>query len=114
MVIWTRSGHCVILGLGGVKLLCILHVGFWAEPSAKVSDLVHQEEPRRSSGAVSADVATLDSQCRHIGLMSRHRVMMLRQSSKSCGCGFSRCHDIRLRCHDTSLVFNIKHSMSRH
>ena len=45
----------------GVKLLCIVQVGFWAEPYAKASDLVYRGEPRRSSATVLADVATLDS-----------------------------------------------------
>ena len=66
MGIWTRSGHCVIMDLGGVKVLCIVQVGFWAEPYTKASDLVYREELERSSAAVSADVATLDNQCRNI------------------------------------------------
>ena len=59
MGIWTQSGHCAILGLRGVKLSCIVQVGFWIEPYVKESDLVCQGEPRGSSAAVSIDVATL-------------------------------------------------------
>ena len=70
MGLWTWSGHCVILDLEGVKLFCIVQVGFWVEPYAKVSDLVHREEPGRPSTAVLTDVTTLEGRCRHIGLMS--------------------------------------------
>ena len=68
MGIWTRSGCCVILGIGGVKLLCIVQVGFWVEPYAKASDLVCRGESERLSTIVSTDIATLDSQCHYIEL----------------------------------------------
>ena len=45
----------------GVKLLCIVQLRFWAEPYTKASELVRRGEHERSSAAISADVATLDS-----------------------------------------------------
>ena len=102
MDIWTRSSHCIILGLRRVKLLCIVQVGFWAEPYVKASDLVRRGEPEGSSTVVSANVATLDSRCRNIGLMSRHRVLMCDRAGKpmdvisaDVATLSSQCHDIK-------------------